>query len=89
MGAVDKPNAHQGVLGAKQVGVNLVQLIPAQIVIAIASGPGKIALRHAILAEGIQHPQSVGLCHGINAGKLFFQRLFSPAGQGTQLFRKL
>ena len=89
VGAIDKPDAHQGILGAKQMGIDLVQLVPAQVVIAITSGSGKIALRHSIPAEGVQHSQGVGLSHCINAGKLLFQRLLCPAGQGAQLLRKL
>ena len=83
MGAIDKLNPHQRVLGAEQIGVNLVQLIPAQIVIAVSGGTGKIVFRHPVLLERRQHPLGIGLGNGVNTGKLLSKPLLRLSGQGA------
>ena len=70
MGAIDKADSHQRILRAEEVGVDEIQLIPAQIVIAVAGGTGKVTLRHPVLPEGGQHPVGVVLRDGVDAGKL-------------------
>ena len=71
-GAVDGLHAHQGVLGAEDIGVDLVQGGPAQIVIAVAGGAGEIGVRHPVGLEGVQHPGGVLLGDSVDAGELIF-----------------
>ncbi len=42
MGAVDELDAHQSSLRTKEVSINFVQLVPAQIVVAVAGGGGEV-----------------------------------------------
>ena len=81
MGAVDELEPHQSGLCSEQLGIDLVQLVPAQVVIAIAGGAGEIALRHPVLLKGGQHPGGVLLGNGIDAGKLLGQLGLGPAPQ--------
>ena len=81
MGAVHKPDAHQGVLGAEDIGIDLLQLVPAQVVVAVAGGAGKIALGHMVLLEGGQDLLGVDLRNGVDPVKLFSQFRLSPGRQ--------
>ena len=69
VGAVDKLNPHQSGLGAKQAGIDLVQFIPAQIVVAVAGGAGKISVGNPMLLKGRQHPCGILPCNGVDTGK--------------------
>ena len=89
MGSVDKADAHQGVFRAEELGVDQIQLIPAQVIIPIAGGAGKIPLRHPVIPEGGQHPLGVVPGDGVYVGKLFPQRLFRLAGKGADSLRYL
>ena len=51
MGTIDKLKSHQRILSSEQVGVDFVQLVPAQIIIPIASGTGKIEKESGLLQE--------------------------------------
>ena len=73
--AVDELDAHQGRLGAEQVGVDLVQLVPAQVVIPVPGCAGKVPLCHPVLLERGQHPGGVLLGNGVDACKLLRQAL--------------
>ena len=82
VGAVDKLDAHQSGLCAEEVGVDLIQLIPPQVVVAIAGGAGKISVSHPVLLEGGQHPCGVLLRDGIDPGKFLCQLTLSLAAKG-------
>ena len=82
MGAVDELHPHQGVLGAKDVGVDPVQGVPAQVVVAVAGGAGKVGLRHPVLLEGGEHLAGVLLRDGVDAGELLRQLPLGLGGQG-------
>ena len=69
MSAVDKLDPHQGGLGAEEIGIDLVQLVPAQVVVAVSGRPGKIVLRHAVFLERAQHPLGVLCRNGVNMSK--------------------
>ena len=86
MGSVDKLDAHQRLLRAEDLGIDLVQLVPSLIVVAIAGGTGKIALGHAVILEGGEHLAGVLLRNGINAGKLLCQAGLGLGGQGEHFF---
>ena len=81
VGAVDELQPNQSGLRPEQLGVDLVQLVPAQVVIAIAGGAGEIALRHPVLLKGGQHPGGILLGDGVDAGKLLGQLGLRPAAQ--------
>ena len=73
VGAVDKLQADQRRLRSEEVGVNFIQLVPTQIVIAIAGGSGKVGLRHPVLLERRQNPGGILLGDGVDAVKLLSQ----------------
>ena len=73
MGAVDELDAHQSGLGAEDLGIDLVQLVPAQVVVAVAGGAGKVGVGHPVVLEGLQHPLGVLLGDGVDAVKLLPQ----------------
>lgn len=89
MGAIDKADAYQSVLSTEQLGVDLVQLVPSQIVVAIARSTGKIALRHPVGLKGSQHPLGVMLSHGINMGELLLDFHLRLGGQSAHTVRYL
>ena len=55
MRAVHEARAHQRGLRAKYARPNLIQRLTAQVVIAVARGPGKAGLRDAELLEGLHN----------------------------------
>ena len=82
MGAVDELQAHQGVLSAEDVGVDLIQGVPAQIVVAVAGGAGEVGLRHPVFLEGRQHLAGVLLRNGVDAAELPGQLRLGLGSQG-------
>ena len=73
MSSVDKLQADQRRLRSKEIGVNLIQLVPPQIVVAVAGGSGKIGLRHPMLLECRQNTSGIFLGNGVNTVKLLSQ----------------
>ena len=55
MGPVLEPQAHQGALRPEDLCEDLLQGLPAQIIVAVARGPGKASLADPVLPEGLQH----------------------------------
>ena len=53
MSAVDELNAYQCCLRAEHVGIDFIQGLAAQIVIAVAGGPGKAGIRNAVVLKGL------------------------------------
>ena len=53
--------------------VNLIQLIPAQVVVAVAGGASKVGVGHPVVLERLQHPLGILLGDSVNAGKLLPQ----------------
>ena len=70
VGTVDELDAYQGGLGAEDLGVDLVQLVPAQVVVAVAGGTGEVGVCYPMGLEGVQHPGGVLLGDGVDTGKL-------------------
>ena len=70
VGAVDELDAYQSRLGAENLGVDLVQLVPAQVVVAVAGSAGEVGVGHSVGLEGVQHPGGVLLGDGVDTGKL-------------------
>ena len=83
MGAVDKADTDQGVLRAKNVGVNLLQLVPAQIVVTITGGAGKVGFCYTVLLKRRQDLLRIFLRNGIDTGKLLSQVSLSLPAQGS------
>ena len=81
MGAVDKLNSHQCGLGAKEVGIDLIQLIPAQVIVTIAGGTGKIAIGYPVFLKGGQHTLGVFLGDGVDPSKFLCQLPLSLIAQ--------
>ena len=70
MGSVDELNPDQGVFGAEDIGVDLIQLVPALVVIAVTGGAGKVTLSHPVLLKRGKHLTGILLCDSVNAVKL-------------------
>ena len=85
MGAADKVVAHQGVLRAKGVGVDLVQHIPAPVAVAIAGASHKVALADTGPVERGQHFLLVVALDGLDFPKLRLGQLLGPLGRLQQL----
>ena len=85
VGAVDKLDSHQGGFGAEDLGVDFVQLVPAQVVVAVAGGTGKVGIGHPAVLERLQHPLGVLLGDSVNAGKLLPQLGLGLLAQLTHL----
>lgn len=73
MGPIDEADADQRVLGAKQIGIDGIQLVPAHVVVSIAGGSGKVALCHAVFLKCGQDPLRVFRRNGVDAGELLRQ----------------
>ena len=86
MGSVDKANAHQSILCAKNIGVNLLQFIPSNIVITISGRAGEIAFGHPVLLKGRKHLLRVYFGNGVDALKLFPQISLGLRAQLTYFF---
>ena len=89
MGAVDELDAHQGVLGVEDLRVDLFQFVPAQVVISVAGGSGKVALGDPVGLKGVQHLLRVGLGHLIHPVELLPQVGLGLSGQRPGLLTDL
>ena len=89
MGAIDKLDAYQGGLSAKELGVDFIQLIPAQIIIAIAGCAGKVSLSYSMILKCLQYPLCVLLGNGVNTCKLLSKFLLCPVPQGPDFLTNL
>ena len=69
MGAVYELDAHQRGLGAENVGIDLIQGLAAQIVIAVAGCPGKAGVRDPVVLKGLHHLAGVVLGHDVDFPK--------------------
>ena len=83
MGTVDELYPDKSGLCAKKIGIDLMQLVPAKVIIAVAGGAGKIAIRHPVVLKGSQHPLGIFLGYGIDAGKFINQLPLGLITQGT------
>ena len=88
MGAVDELAAHQCGFCTEHLGVDLLQLIPAQVVVAIAGGTTKAGVAHPVVPERLQHFGGVLKGHLLDGGKPVPALLFCPPGQLQQFFGK-
>ena len=75
MGTIDELDPHQSRLRTKEVGVDLIQFIPAQIVVTIAGSPGKISLCYSVILERRQDPGGILFRNSIYSGELLSQLL--------------
>ena len=86
VGAADKIMAHQGVLRAKGIGIDLVQNIPAPVAVAIAGAAHKVALTDPGLNKRGQHFLLIVTLGGFNLLKLSLSQLLSLPGNLQQLW---
>ena len=70
MGAVDELDAHQGVLSAENFGVDLIQGVSSQVIVAVAGGAGEVGFCHPVVLEGGQDFLTVVFRHGVDVGEL-------------------
>ena len=83
MGAIHKVDADHGVLSAENIGVDLSQDLPSQVVIPIAGGTLKVDLGHFVLLESRQDLFRVLFGNGVDSGKLFGQLGLGLGAKGT------
>ena len=83
MGAIDELDANQSGLGAEEVGVDLVQLVPAQVVVAVAGGSGEVVLRHTVVLEGAQDPLGILGGDSVDMGELLGQLRHGAVAKGA------
>ena len=80
MGAAGDLGAYQGGLGVEDVGIDLLQLFPAYVVVAIAGGGGKAGGGNLVFLHGKEHLALVVLRHAVDGLEALFegfQGLFS------------
>ena len=78
VGAVHEAQAHQGALRAENLGPDLFQGLPAQVVIAVAGGTGEAGLADPVIPEGCHDPPGAVLRNGVDlpeAGADAFHRI--------------
>ena len=78
MGAVYELDAHQRGLRAENVGIDLIQGLAAQIVIAVAGRAGKAGLRDPVVLEGLHHLAGVVLGHDVDFLKAAAELFLGP-----------
>ncbi len=87
--AVDKIMPHQGLFRSKNLGVNQFQLVAAQVVVAVAGGPGKAGVADPIGGKRLQNLGGVSGRYFLNFGKLPANFLFGLPGQLQKSGRKI
>ena len=89
MGSVDKVDANHGILGTKDIRIDLAQLFTAQVIITIAGGGLEIGIGHSMLLEGRKDLLGVEVRDLINAGKLLGQSCLGLDTNGTDVVADL
>ena len=82
VGAVDKAETHQRALGAEDLRIDLIKRFTAQIVIAVAGGPGKAGVGDALVLKGGHNAQRVLLRYAVDLAKALFTALFGALSHG-------
>ena len=80
VGTVHKADAHKGGLRPEDLGIDLIQGLPAQVVIAIAGGAGKAGLGHLVVLKGLHDPAGVLLGQSVDLGKAGGDARLGPLG---------
>ena len=83
MGPVHKIDAHHGIFRAEDIGIDLSQGFPAQIIVAVPCGPLEEGLCHLVLLEGRQHFFCIKGRNLVDAVKLFRQFPLGLLAQGA------
>ena len=78
---------HERSLGVERVGIDALELIAADVVIAIARRGGKAGRADAIFLHGGKHLGLIGLCDAVYGRKAFPQSVQHPLAEGTHLRR--
>ena len=83
MGAAGDLGAHQRGLGVEYVGIDPLQIVPAEIVIAVASGCGEAGGGDPVLLHRPQHLCLIMLRDLVDGGEAVFQLLQRPLAVGV------
>ena len=83
VGAAGDLGAHQRGLGVEHVGIDPLQIVPAEIVIAVASGCGEAGGGDPVLLHGPQHLCLIMLRDLVDGGEAVFQLLQRPLAVGV------
>ena len=85
MGAAGDLGPHQGGLGPEDGGVDLLQPLPAHVVVAVAGGGGKAGRVHAVFPHGKDDLALVQLGHLVDLLKARLQRRQGLLPEGVHL----
>ena len=80
MGTVHKADAHKSGLRPEYLGIDFIQGLPAQVVIAVAGGAGKAGLGHLVVLKGLHDPPGVLLGQSVDLGKAGADTCLGPLG---------
>ena len=80
MGAVDKIDAHKRRFRAENLRVDLIECVSAYIVIAVAGGSRKAAVRHAVILKRGHHAERVFLGNVVDFSKPCAELCLRPLG---------
>ena len=70
MRAVDKADAHERSLGAKDIGINAVERVAAVVVVTVTGCPGEQVVRHAVFGKCRKHLFGVSVADLLDTGKI-------------------
>ena len=78
---------HERSLGVERVGIDALELVAADVVIAIARRCGKAGRADAVFLHGGKHLGLIGLCDAVYGRKAPPQSVQHPLAEGTHLRR--
>ena len=87
MRAAGDLRAHERGLGVECVGIDALELVAADVVIAIARRCGKAGRADAVFLHGGKHLGLIGLCDAVYGRKALPQSVQHPLAEGTHLRR--
>ena len=87
MGSVHEAQAHQGALRAENIRPDLIQGLPAQVVIPVAGGTGKAGFADPMLPEGRHNAPGALLRNGVDLPEAGLDARLGLPGQLIQIYR--
>ena len=82
MGAGYEVVAHEGILGAADLGHDRLDGVTSAVVVAVAGGAGEMALADSVMDERRQNFAAVVFCDFLCAGECFGAHFFRIFGKG-------
>ena len=89
MSTIDETHPDQGILCSKDFCIDLIQLIPAQVIVAVSSRTGKIGFSHPVFLKSGEHLLCILLRNRIDTGKSSAQISLSLTAQRSHLITNL